>query len=264
MQASERWRLQSAAMGKPATDALVAEAMIAPGLHVLDIASGTGEPAISIASALGNTGQVVATDISADPLEIARARAQQRELTNIEFQQADAHLLPFPNTAFDRVTSRLGIMFFANPERAFAELLRVLKPGGRFSLLAWGPMEQPYFQTTIQTILQTIPGSTVPSSGLGMFRYGQPKTLADQLRAVGFASATIRSEVLPWTWKGAPDDFWSYFQDVTAPFKPLLKSVPAEQKAKLDEAVIRALEAYDRGGKIEFTATFTVGSATKG
>src|SRR5512140_2195962 len=87
--ASQRWRKLSAAMGSDATRALVAEANITPGLNVLDVASGTGEPAISIATAMNGSGGVFATDISEGPLKIARQRAERRSLTNIDFQIAD-------------------------------------------------------------------------------------------------------------------------------------------------------------------------------
>src|SRR3569832_1760131 len=88
--ASVRWKQLSAAMGSDATRALVAEARITPGLSVLDVASGTDEPAISIATAMNGTGRVTATDISEGPLKIAKQRAEQRSLSNIEFKNADA------------------------------------------------------------------------------------------------------------------------------------------------------------------------------
>src|SRR3954452_12468956 len=110
--ASQRWKQLSATTGSDATRALVAEARITPGLHVLDVASGTGEPAISIATAMNGTGRVFATDISEGPLKIAQQRAEQRSLSNIEFQIADAMALPFHEASFDRITSRLGVMFF--------------------------------------------------------------------------------------------------------------------------------------------------------
>src|SRR3569832_1348130 len=115
--ASERWKKLSAAMGSDATRTLVAEARITPGLTVLAVASGTGEPAISIATAMNGTGRVLATDISEGPLKIAKQRAEQRDLTNIDFQIADAMALPFEDATFDRITSRLGVMFFADPAK---------------------------------------------------------------------------------------------------------------------------------------------------
>src|SRR4051812_24005498 len=131
--ASERWRKQSAMMGTPLTQLIVDEARVEFGMRVLDIACGTGEPAISIATLLNGTGEVIAADISPEPLRIGEARAQQRGLTNIRFQVADAHRLPFEDQQFDRVTSRLGVMFFADLSKALREIHRVLKPGGGFT-----------------------------------------------------------------------------------------------------------------------------------
>jgi ubiquinone/menaquinone biosynthesis C-methylase UbiE len=110
--ASQKWRRQSAAMGNDMTRAIVAAAQVQPGMRVLDIACGAGEPAISIAQLLAGSGDVVGIDISPSPLKIAAERATQRGLPNITFQQADAHELPFPDNSFDRITSRLGVMFF--------------------------------------------------------------------------------------------------------------------------------------------------------
>ena len=250
-------------MGSDATRALVTEAQIVTGLEVLDVASGTGEPAISIATAMNGTGRVVASDISEGPLKIARERAVSRGLTNIGFQTADAMALPFADASFDRVTSRLGVMFFPDPAKAVSEFHRVLKPGGRVSLLAWGTMEQPYFSATIGTVLKMMPGSKIPDSGARMFRFAQPKTLQELYEKAGFTKVDVRVEELAWTWPGTAEDVWDYFQDVTAPFKPLLDSVPQDRRAEIDAAVVKEISRYGVGEKIEFGAKFVMASATK-
>src|SRR5579864_1937723 len=127
--ASEKWKAKSAAMGQPVTDALVEYAQPTPGMRVLDLASGTGEPAISLASRVGPTGHVTALDVSADLLEIAGKRARNRGLKNFTTQDADAHSLPFPDGKFDLATSRFWVMFFRQAEGALRELRRVLRPG---------------------------------------------------------------------------------------------------------------------------------------
>jgi ubiquinone/menaquinone biosynthesis C-methylase UbiE len=144
--ASQKWRRQSAAMGNDMTQAIVEAASVQPGMRVLDIACGTGEPAISLAALLAGGGDVVGVDISPAPLKIAEDRAAQRGLANIIFQQADAHHLPFAESSFDCITSRLGVMFFSDLPRALSEMHRVLKPAGKAILLVWGPMDQPYFK----------------------------------------------------------------------------------------------------------------------
>src|SRR5437588_12755124 len=99
--ASEKWKAKSAAMGQPVTDALVEYAQPTPGMHVLDLASGTGEPAITLALRVGEGGHVDALDLSEQLLEIAKRRAEERGLSNFSVHAADAHSLPFPDNSFD-------------------------------------------------------------------------------------------------------------------------------------------------------------------
>ncbi|HKN36939.1 MAG TPA: methyltransferase domain-containing protein [Terriglobales bacterium] len=102
--AAEKWKAKSAAMGIPLTETLVEFAQPRSGMQVLDLATGTGEPAISLAQRLTPTGHVSGVDLSADLLAIAEKRAQQRGLANISFHQGDAHELPFPDQSFDLAT----------------------------------------------------------------------------------------------------------------------------------------------------------------
>ena len=262
-QASQKWRRQSAAMGSDMTRAIIEASRVTLGMCVLDIACGTGEPAISLATLLAGGGQVVGVDLSPAPLMIAQQRAMQRGLTNASFQQADAHDLPFPDNSFDCITSRLGAMFFSDLPRALKEMHRVLKPGGRATLLVWGPMEQPYFDTTIGTVLRMLPGSVVPESGRKMFALGRHGLLAQALRENGFSSAEERLVTVPWTWPGTPEEVWEYFQDVSVPFAPLLQSVPPEQSREISAEVLRSVSRYYDGAKINFTAKVNITVAVK-
>jgi len=106
-QCGQRYRAQSAAIGSQVTQAIVDEARIVPGLRVLDVACGSGEPSISIAALMGGSGHVVGIDLAAASLQVARERAGVRKLANTEFLQADVHQLPFADGSFDRVVSRL-------------------------------------------------------------------------------------------------------------------------------------------------------------
>lgn len=261
--ASQKWRRQSAAMGNDMTRAIVAAAQVRSGMRVLDIACGTGEPAISLAAVLVDDGDVVGVDISPAPLKIAEERAIQRGLSNVTFQQADAHELPFPNNSFDCITSRLGIMFFSDLPRALSEMRRVLMPSGRAILLVWGPMDQPYFQTTIGAILRMLPEASVPESGRKMFALGNKGVLTQVLRQAGFSGVKEELVTVPWTWMGTPEEVWEYFQDVAVPFASFLQSIPAERRPEIDAAVLKEISQYYDGTSIKFTATVNIAVAVK-
>jgi ubiquinone/menaquinone biosynthesis C-methylase UbiE len=261
--ASQKWRRQSAAMGSDMTQALVDTAQVGPGMRVLDVACGTGEPAISLATLLENSGEVVGVDLSPAPLQIAAERAVQRGLANARFQQADAHDLPFPDSNFDCITSRLGVMFFTDLPRALAEMHRVLKPAGRATLLVWGPINQPYFETTVGTVLRMLPDTIMPDSGRKMFALGSEGVLTKALRESGFTHAEERIVTVPWTWSGTPEEVWEYFQEVTVPFAPLLKSISGERRQEIDKEVMGAINKYLDATSIKFTATVNITVAIK-
>jgi ubiquinone/menaquinone biosynthesis C-methylase UbiE len=259
--AGERYRAQSAAIGSQATQAIVDEARIVPGLRVLDAACGSGEPSISIAALMRGSGHVVGIDLATAPLQVARQRAAARQLANTEFLQADVHQLPFADSSFDRVVSRLGVMFFSNLETALREIHRVLKPGGRTSHLAWGSIEQPYFRSTIGTVLRLL-NLTLPASAKAMFQFGEPGVFAAALGRAGFTRVEERVQKVAWNWPGTPEELWAYFQDVTIPLKPLLQAIPAD-RPDIHHAVLDALRTYSDGKQVNFEAEIVLASASR-
>jgi ubiquinone/menaquinone biosynthesis C-methylase UbiE len=260
--AGARYRAQSAAIGSQATQAIVDEARIVPGLDVLDVACGSGEPSISIAALMQDSGHVVGIDFAATPLQVARERAGTRRLINTEFLQADVHQLPFADGTFDRVVSRLGVMFFSDLETALRQMYRVLKPGGRTSHLAWGSMEQPYFQSTIGSVLKLLPDLRVPASAKAMFKFGEPGVLAAALERAGFTKVEERIKRVAWNWPGTPEELWAYFQDVTIPFKPVLQGIPVDRQ-DVHGAVLDALRAHSDGKQVNFEAEIVLASGSR-
>jgi SAM-dependent methyltransferase len=258
--ASEKWKAKSAAMGRDVTEALVEYAQPKPGMKVLDLASGTGEPAISLASRVRPAGHVTALDLSSELLQIAAERAQQRKLTNFSIRQADAHELPFPHQSFDLVTSRFGVMFFQNCARALREVHRVLKPGARTCFLAWGPFEQPYWSSTMGIVAKHVGGSVLVPGGADPFKFSSPGSLSAELRKAGFANIEEKTTTLPWTWPGTAEEVWEQAQAVATPFLPLLQRVPAEQRSEIDREVISAIQQYADGDSIKFGAVVVLAS----
>jgi ubiquinone/menaquinone biosynthesis C-methylase UbiE len=261
--AAEKWKAKSAAMGRDVTQALVAYARPTPGMKVLDVASGTGEPAISLASRVGPEGEVTALDLSKDLLAIAEQRAEQRRLTNFRTCEADAHDLPFPDNAFDLVTCRFGIMFFTDCEKALREVRRVLKPAGRACFVAWGPFEQPYWASTMGIVHKHVGGSLLEPGTADMFRFADPGSLANLLHSAGFASVEEELTQVPWAWPGSAEEVWEYAQAVSAPFRPLLERIPENKREQIDAEVVATVRQYEDGGRIKFGVTVTLASGRK-
>ncbi len=261
--AADKWKAKSAAMGQAVTDALVEYARPRTGMQVLDLASGTGEPAISLAMRVGEQGHVTALDRSADLLEIARGRAEARGLRNFSIRQADAQSLPFPDEAFDMATSRFGVMFFKDGVAAMRELRRVLKPGARACFVVWGSFKQPYFQSMIGVVLRHAGGPLLPPGGDDPFRFAEAGSLSAVLRAAGFQAVEEQLVTLPWDWPGSVEEVWEYSQQVAAPFRAALDRVPADMRPRIDAAVHEAVGKYFDGQKVAFGAKVVLASGTK-
>jgi ubiquinone/menaquinone biosynthesis C-methylase UbiE len=261
--AAEKWKKKSAAMGRDVTLALVEYARPVEGMQVLDLASGTGEPAISMAQRVAPTGRVTALDLNAELLELAQKRAEQRQLANISFQQGDAHSLPFPDQSFDLGTCRFGVMFFADADSALRELHRVLRPGARACFAAWGPFQQPYWQSTWGILMKHLGVAVLPSGAQNPFRFADPASLSSALAHAGFRHCEAAVRNVPWTWFGSAEEVWEYVQAISTPFRPLLDQVPESQWPEINAGVYKAVSRYAHDDGIRFGAEIVFASGTK-
>ena len=131
-----KWHAQIAAFTRGATDAILEAAQLRSGMRVLDLASGVGDPALSLAREVAPSGQVTATDLGPGMISLAEELARKKSITNIEFHEASAESLPFADKSYDVLTCRFGVMFFPDLPKALRECYRVLKPGGRAAFVA--------------------------------------------------------------------------------------------------------------------------------
>jgi ubiquinone/menaquinone biosynthesis C-methylase UbiE len=121
-------------MFAPITQALIEDAAIGRQDSVLDVATGPGEPTLSVTALVGPDGKVFGVDAIHSMVTAARAEANRLGLKNTKFDAAFADDLPFAADTFDAVISRLGVMFFPSPVDSIGEILRVLKPGRKLAL----------------------------------------------------------------------------------------------------------------------------------
>jgi ubiquinone/menaquinone biosynthesis C-methylase UbiE len=192
-EAWHRWDPVLRAWLGPATDVMLDLAAIGEGDHVLDVAAGAGEPALTAAKRVGPSGQVLATDISSNILAFARRAAREQQLTQVETRVMDGEQLDLPDGAFDAVLSRVGLIYFPNQQRALAEVRRVLKPGGRFAAMVYTTPEHNRFFSIPVAIIRRRAQLPPPLSGQpGPFSLGGPGVLEEALRRAGFRDVETR------------------------------------------------------------------------
>ena len=124
-----------------------------PLSRVLEIAAGTGVVTRALASALPESATIVATDLNQAMLDQASVVGTKRA---VEWRQADAMQLPFPDATFDAVACQFGVMFFPDKPKAFSEARRVLRPGGIFIFNVWDRIEENEFAHTVTTALESV------------------------------------------------------------------------------------------------------------
>lgn len=175
------------------TEMLLDAARLAPGERVLDVGCGPGATTLPYAAAVGPSGHVTGIDISQPMLDAARRRVAEQGLTNVDLILGDAQTYPLPPSSFDLVTSRFGVMFFANPTAAFRNLCGALRPGGRLAMAVWATIEENvHRKLPYEVALRHLgPPSPAPPHAPGPEAFSDRDYFRGILEGAGFAEIAI-------------------------------------------------------------------------
>src|SRR6266567_25815 len=260
-----KWHAQIAAFTRGATEAILEAAHLRPGMRVLDLACGVGDPALSIAEEVGPSGRVTATDLGPGMMVLAEELARKKGLTNIEFREANAESLPFADETYDVLTCRFGIMFFPDLPKALRECLRVLKPGGRAAFVAWGKKEQPFFTTTAGIILKHVPVPPPPPDpdGPSLFMFGERDRLRRALQDAGFGNVHEEDRIIAGRWSSSVEEYWEQFSEVAAPFRPLIEQLTPEKMTQAKSEIFAALKKFWNGRELNMPLEIVIGEGIR-
>lgn len=237
----KKWDELTMAFLKPMGDSIIQ--LLKPGDSeiILDVASGTGEPGLTIASMLKG-GKVIAIDLAEGMLDIAIENAKIRGIRNFETLNCDVSDLPFSDNTFDAISCRFGFMFFPDMLLAAKEMVRVLKPGGRIAVAVWNEPEKNFWATSIQGIVNKNMKVTPPPNGApGLFRCAQKGMIPSLFEQAGLKNITeneVPGKLIP----GNRKNYWNFMTEIAAPVVAALSNADCEMKVKIRSEVYDSIK----------------------
>jgi len=224
---------------------------LVPGEKVMDIGCGCGNQTLDLARRVGKQGQVVGVDISAPMLELASAlhtaAAEEEEISDVYYVEADASEHEFIDDHFDVLFSRFGVMFFDEPVGAFKNLRSSMRSGGRLGFVCWqaAPLN-PFMSVPMQAALKVLPApEPMPPGAPGPFAFADAGYVASILSSAGFDNINVDSLNMPLHF-GAGHAFDAACDELIemGPISRLLNDADPSLRASAAESVRDALKAH--------------------
>lgn len=248
----------------PATERLLDLAEVTAGTRLLDLASGTGEPALTAARRVGPEGYVLGSDLTEDMLAFAREKAQRYGLSNVEFRECDAERLEVAEGTFDAVTCRWGIMFMPDPVGALRRAHAALRSGGRVAVATWAePERTPFASLPLSVIRQHVDVPVPPPTAPGIFAFSDPERLRAALHDAGFDEVTVEEVGVPMLEVESGAAFWEVMREIAGPITALIRQLPEDTQRAVEKAIGDAAETLRDGDKVRVGGVSWVASGRK-
>ncbi|TDG11408.1 class I SAM-dependent methyltransferase [Seongchinamella unica] len=270
-EAGQGWAERNAQMEKtlgPIGEEAIKAAAVRAGEAVLDIGCGCADTSLALLHSTGPAGRVLGVDISGPMLEVAQSKVQtlpdniRRAIT---FQQTDASIHNFEESAFDVMFSRFGVMFFADPAGAFANIRRALKPGGRLAFICWAPVAgNEWITVPMSAALQHLPKpEPMPPNAPGPFGLSDPEFVDRALSLAGYSNISIASYQPTMRFgHGMESERIGDFFIEAGPVSRLLKDAPPELVETTRSAIREAVMPYYDGETVNLAASCWIVTAS--
>jgi ubiquinone/menaquinone biosynthesis C-methylase UbiE len=250
---------------KPFSDAALIRAQVAPGERVIDIGCGCGATSLQLAELVGPSGKVLGVDVSKPMLDRAKERGADNPV--LSFAQADATTYPFEPGGADLLFSRHGVMFFPEPERAFANLRSALKPDGRVTFSCFRtPKENALITTILAAVVEFVPPMPkMNPDDPGPFAFADPERVKRILGAAGFKSIAlelvdVQSDIS--SGKGMEEALVNAME--IGPASRALNGASPETRVKAEAALRAAFTPLQQDGKVLLGAGIWIVTARNG
>ncbi len=250
----ERWLANLA--GFEGSIALIGAALFdhagyAAGETVIDLGCGGGATTLELARRVGPKGRAIGLDISPSLIAFATQRAADSDVDSAQFVCADAATAHLPEAPFDRLFSRFGSMFFAEPVPAFTNLRSMLRPGGQIDLAVWAPpADNPWMAGAMAVLRNHIEMAPPVPRAPGPFAFDDPHYLSQVLEGAGFGDVRVipHSCLLPVGGPGKSPQEAADFVSNAMSIGPLLEDQPADVRAAAMRDIVALFAAHDVPG----------------
>jgi ubiquinone/menaquinone biosynthesis C-methylase UbiE len=270
----KRWRISAPfwekhrdiirGMFAPITQALIEDAEIGTQNSVLDVATGPGEPALSVAAVVGPDGKVVGVDAIQGMIAAARTEAQRLGLKNAKFDVAFADDLPFAANTFDAVISRFGVMFFPSPVGGVREMLRVLKPRRKLAFAVWHFAERNPFHSALSRVMDRyVDSPPLEPDALDAFRFAPRGKLLEVFSHADVAGPSERLLQFKIEAPVSVEDFWNLRREMSEKLSEKFATLSEELKPKVTREMLSSLAEYSTANGMSFPAEVLIVSGTK-
>ncbi len=240
---------------------LIEQAALSPGEELLDVATGPCTVARLAAEKLGRSGRVVATDISAAMLAIARQKPRSPEAAEIHYVESPSAPLTAPGSAFDVVTCQQGLQFFPDRGAAIREMYRALRPGGRLVVAVWREIRlQPSFAAIDAALRECLPvGQVEPYCA--PFKWPKADELAAALKGQGFQDVSVQEHTLPLVYEGGVEQVFSTLG--ASPVAATVAALSDTEREELSRAAKGHLGKLVRDGQVRTQMVSNIAKASK-
>jgi SAM-dependent methyltransferase len=239
----------------------------APGERVLDVGCGCGATSLALGRRVGPTGEVLGVDVSRPMLGRARERIGAAGAANVRFLEADAQTADVGRASFDLAFSRFGVMFFAEPDVAFANLRASLRPGGRLTFVCWQRVDRnPWMLVPVMATAKHVPLPPPDPLAPGPFAFADPERVRGILDRAGFRDVVLEEGSDQLALGGGDVDRASEFALEMGPAAAALREAVADAalRERVTASIREALLPFAPGGALRLPAATWIVTAARG
>ena len=265
--AAEAWHRWGPLLSRwlgPATETMLDMCDITVGSRVLDVAAGAGEQSIAVAKRVGETGHVLATDISPNILEYASTAIKLAGVNNVHTQVLDGEsLTELEAPPFDAVISRVGLIYFPDQQKALTGMKHQLKGNGKVAAMVYSTAEKnPFFSIPV-SIIRRRANLPAPLSGQpGPFSLGKESVLKETFKQAGFNQIEVKAVNAP-VRLGSAAECLQFEQESFGALHQMISSMSDKEKDETWDEIEEALGQYETKGQFEGPCEMLIAVGTK-